>query len=118
MQLIQCYPVSDPHQIRPDPSHDCITDQGQGGGQAIEDSVVLGIALTNCTPEDLESRLQLFEEVRKNRASVMQIFSNAGQDEAEKIHKDAAKFIPAETVPSKPHSPMCLHPKIQTMEQN
>jgi salicylate hydroxylase len=56
--------------------------------------------------------------VRKNRASVMQIFSNAGQDEAEKIHKDAAKFIPAETVPSKPHSAMCLHPKIQTMKQN
>jgi salicylate hydroxylase len=118
MQLIQCYPVSDSHQIRHAPSHNCITDQGQGGAQAIEDSVVLGIALTNFTPEDLESRLQLFEEVRKNRASVMQIFSNAGQDEAEKIHKDAAKFIPAETVPSKPHSPMCLHPKIQTMEQN
>lgn len=35
----------------------------------------------------------------------MQIFSNAGQDEAEKIHKDAAKFIPAETVPSEPSPP-------------
>ena len=31
----------------------------------------------------------------------MQIFSNAGQDEPEKIHAEAAKFIPAETVPSK-----------------
>jgi salicylate hydroxylase len=35
------------------------------------------------------------------RASVMQIFSNAGQDEPEKIHAEASKFIPAETVPSK-----------------
>ncbi|PMD63654.1 salicylate hydroxylase [Hyaloscypha bicolor E] len=85
-----------------DAAHPMLPHQGQGGAQAIEDSVVLGIALTNCTPEDLESRLQLFEEVRKNRASVMQIFSNAGQDEAEKIHKDAAKFIPAETVPKTP----------------
>jgi salicylate hydroxylase len=65
--------------------------------------VALGIVLTNCTPEDLESRLQLLEKIRKNRASVMQIFSNAGQDEAEKIHADAAKFIPAESVPSKSH---------------
>ncbi len=31
----------------------------------------------------------------------MQIFSNAGQDEAEKIHADAAKFIRADAVPSK-----------------
>lgn len=31
----------------------------------------------------------------------MQVFSNAGQDEPEKIHAEASKFIPAETVPSK-----------------
>jgi salicylate hydroxylase len=74
--------------------------QGQGGAQAIEDSVALGIALTGCTPSDLEARLKVFENVRMNRASVMQVFSNAGQDEPEKIHVEASKFIPAETVPS------------------
>lgn len=31
----------------------------------------------------------------------MQVFSNAGQDEPEKIHAEASRFIPAETVPSK-----------------
>jgi len=76
-------------------------DQGQGGAQAIEDAVALGIALTNYKPGTLESRLQLFEEIRRNRASVMTIFSNAGQDEPEKIQMEAAKFIPAEDVPSK-----------------
>ena len=30
----------------------------------------------------------------------MQIFNNAGQDQAQKIQKDAAQFIPAETMPS------------------
>lgn len=78
-----------------------VEDQGQGGAQAIEDSVALGISLTGCTPEALEKRLQIFEEVRMKRASVMQIFSNAGQDEPEKIHVEASKFIPADTVPSK-----------------
>lgn len=32
---------------------------------------------------------------------MLQICSNAGQDEAEKIRNDASKFIPADTVPSK-----------------
>jgi salicylate hydroxylase len=77
------------------------SDQGQGGAQAMEDSVALGIVLTCCTREALEKRLQLFEEIRMKRASVMQVFSNAGQDEPEKIHAEASKFIPAETVPSK-----------------
>lgn len=39
----------------------------------------------------------------------MQIFSNAGQDEAEQIHRDAAKFIPADTVPSKSYYPFHLN---------
>jgi len=33
----------------------------------------------------------------------MAVFSNAGQDEPEKIHVEAAKFMPAEDVPSKSH---------------
>jgi salicylate hydroxylase len=53
------------------------------------------------TPEDLVSRLDVYEKVRRNRASVMQQFSNAGQDEPEKIREEAAKFIPVEKVPSK-----------------
>jgi len=75
-------------------------DQGQGGAQAIEDAVALGIALTNYTPGALEERLQIYEDLRRVRASVMAVFSNAGQDEPQKIHAEAAKFIPAEEVPS------------------
>lgn len=78
------------------------TDQGQGGAQAIEDAVALGMVLTHCKPEEVEERIQIFQDIRIKRASVMQIMSNAGQDEAEKIQKDAAKFIPADEVPSKP----------------
>lgn len=78
-------------------------DQGQGGAQAIEDGIALGIALSNLPsnePDVIERRLGLFGKIRINRASVMQIFSNAGQDDAEKIREDAGKFIHADTVPS------------------
>jgi salicylate hydroxylase len=61
----------------------------------------MGIVLLNCTPALLEKRLQLYEEIRIKRASVITIFSNAGQDEPEKMHAEAAKFIPAEKIPSK-----------------
>lgn len=69
------------------------TDQGQGGAQ--------GIALASAEPKDVETRLRVYEDIRRNRASVMQIFSNAGQEEPELIREEASKFIPADRVPSK-----------------
>jgi salicylate hydroxylase len=70
------------------------TDQGQGGGQAIEDGAAIGALLSNITTlEDLPKRLQMFQDVRRSRASAIQIFSNAGQDEAAKIIKDAQPYV-------------------------
>ena len=63
----------------------------------------MGIAMSGATPDQIPERLAVFEKIRKNRASVMQIFSNAGQEEPEKIHEEASKYIPADTVPSKFH---------------
>ncbi|KAK2630263.1 hypothetical protein QTJ16_001083 [Diplocarpon rosae] len=85
-----------------DAAHPMLPHQGQGGAQAIEDSVALGIALVGCTPSNLEKRLRVFEGLRMQRASVMQIFSNAGQDEPEKIRLEAARFIPTASVPKTP----------------
>ena len=78
-------------------------DQGQGGAQSIEDGAAIGVLLKNLTvtPDDstvklddeIEKRLEAFVVVRLKRASVMQIFSNAGQDEAEKIREDASRLL-------------------------
>jgi hypothetical protein len=69
-------------------------DQGQGGGQAIEDGAAIGALLSNITTlDDLPSRLQMFQDIRRSRASAIQIFSNAGQDEAAKIIKDAQPYV-------------------------
>ncbi|KUJ19579.1 salicylate hydroxylase [Mollisia scopiformis] len=85
-----------------DAAHPMLPHQGQGGAQGIEDAVALGMVLTNCTLDTLGERIGIFEDIRIKRASVIQIFSNAGQDEPEKIRRDAAKFIPADTVPKTP----------------
>jgi salicylate hydroxylase len=78
-----------------------VVDQGQGGGQAIEDGGALGALLSHIKSiEEIPQRLLLFEKVRKNRASAMQMFSNAAQDEASKIEASARPFVNG-PIPSK-----------------
>ena len=94
-------------------------DQGQGGAQSIEDGAAIGILFSRLPPfttaDDLDKkiaeRLQGFESVRKDRASAMQIFSNSGQDESEKIRDEAMKFLKdGATVPSESPSVCRWHP--------
>ncbi|KAH6664859.1 salicylate hydroxylase [Halenospora varia] len=90
-----------------DAAHPMLPHQGQAGAQAIEDGTALGIALSNCpdnTAETIGERLKVFERIRKNRASALQIFSSAGQDETEKMAEEAAKIIGKENVPREFHS--------------
>ncbi|KAK7964253.1 hypothetical protein PG988_011227, partial [Apiospora saccharicola] len=76
-------------------------DQGQGGAQSIEDGVALGILLSGAaTAEEVVSRLELFESLRRNRCSAIQILSNAGQDEADRVRDAASKFLPIEDIPA------------------
>jgi 2-polyprenyl-6-methoxyphenol hydroxylase-like FAD-dependent oxidoreductase len=79
------------------PAHNFLTvgvDQGQGGGQAIEDGGALGALLSHIKSlDEIPKRLRLFEEIRRNRASAMQMFSNAGQDEAAKIKEAARAYV-------------------------
>ncbi|KAH8898945.1 salicylate hydroxylase [Thozetella sp. PMI_491] len=79
-----------------DAAHPMLPLQGQGGAQAIEDGVALGIALAGASPDDVPSRLAIYEAIRKNRASVIQVYSNVGQDEAHRIQHEAAKYLPAD----------------------
>lgn len=75
-------------------------DQGQGGAQAIEDGVALGIALCGVTDgAQIPGRIAAWETIRRVRGSVVQVFSNAGQDEAELVQREAAKFISLAQVP-------------------
>ncbi|CCF40830.1 hypothetical protein CH063_11297 [Colletotrichum higginsianum] len=84
-----------------DAAHPMLPHQGQGGAQAIEDGVALGVCLSNVTSgADVPERLEVFERIRRNRASAVTIFSNAAQDEAEKIREAASRFVPADRIPS------------------
>lgn len=57
-------------------------DQGQGAGQAIEDAAALSVVLPRGTdPADVAERLQLYKEIRYERAHAIQDYSRqAGKD--------------------------------------
>ena len=65
------------------------TDQGQGGGQAIEDAEALQVVLPlGTTPASIPERLKGAQEIRYERASLIQGYSRSkalGPREGEKV---------------------------------
>jgi 2-polyprenyl-6-methoxyphenol hydroxylase-like FAD-dependent oxidoreductase len=60
-------------------------DQGQGGGQAIEDAASLAVMLGRGTPrEEIPEKLKLYQKCRQERANRIQQYTRlAGRDTAE-----------------------------------
>lgn len=59
-----------------DAAHPFLPHQGQGGAQAIEDGVTLGVLLPlGTTPSQIPDRLKLYVEARYDRATLVQQFS-------------------------------------------
>ena len=70
------------------------TVQGQGGGQAIEDGAALGILFDQLKDTSaIEKRLQLFEQVRRNRGSALQILSSTNPPVSQATRDIAAGYI-------------------------
>ena len=83
-------PISSERFWRPDSD----IDQGQGGGQAIEDAGALSVVFSELMSKDcIHDRLRIYQEVRKNRAASIQVLSNAGQDEPEKVEAEARQYM-------------------------
>ncbi|KAJ5454130.1 uncharacterized protein N7458_005086 [Penicillium daleae] len=81
-----------------DAAHPMLTFQGQGGGQAIEDGAALGILFDQVHEKGaIEERLQLFEQVRRNRGSALQILSNTNPPASQSVRDAAAAYLPAGT---------------------
>lgn len=71
------------------------TVQAQGGGQAIEDGAALGVLFDQLhDKETITARLRLFEKVRRNRASSVQILSNTSPPAPQSVLNAAAKYLP------------------------
>ncbi|KAL2840531.1 FAD/NAD(P)-binding domain-containing protein [Aspergillus pseudoustus] len=81
-----------------DAAHPMLPHQGQGGSMSIEDGGALGevfSGLPSEPPEDeIRRRIALFEKIRHRRASVIQIMSNAAQDQIWRVHDRIRPYMP------------------------
>lgn len=69
----------------------------------MEDGAALGITLQGvATREEIEERLELYQEIRRTRASVVQVLSNVGADECHLVYDDLKEFLAEKDIPSKP----------------
>ena len=69
--------------------------QGQGGGQAIEDGAALGVLFDQFHEKGaIEGRLQLFEQVRRNRGSALQILSSINPPVSQRVRDAASAYLP------------------------
>ena len=79
-----------------DAAHPFTPHQGQGAGMAIEDAASLAVMLPSGTaPEDVPSRLQLYNMARYERSHAIQHFSRLmGQDEKDRTERiDMQKYL-------------------------
>lgn len=75
-------------------------DHGQGGAQGIEDGLALGLVMHGATDvSQMEERLCLFEKIRRNRASSIQVMSNTPYDEP--MPPELAEFLEGQPLPGK-----------------
>ncbi|KAK1987594.1 FAD binding domain-containing protein [Colletotrichum cereale] len=83
-----------------DAAHPVLPHQGQGGAMALEDGLALGIVMSGATDaSEVEKLLEMYEKIRKGRASVIQIISNIGRDGSNLDENELLKFMPKEDIP-------------------
>ncbi|EFQ25885.1 FAD binding domain-containing protein [Colletotrichum graminicola] len=83
-----------------DAAHPVLPQQGQGGAMALEDGLALGIVMSGATDaSDVEKLLEMYEKIRRNRASAIQILSNVGKDGLLYDENELSKFMSKEHIP-------------------
>ncbi|EED16358.1 salicylate hydroxylase, putative [Talaromyces stipitatus ATCC 10500] len=94
-----------------DAAHPMLPFGGQGSNQAIEDGGALGYLLRDVDNHaEIASRLALFEQVRRKRASRVQILSNARVGQEKTVEEELKKYAdpPGSAVPTS-HAERTMH---------
>lgn len=63
---------------------------------------MLGISMLGArSRNDIESRFGIYQDVRRDRASVIQILSNIGQDLVQQLQNEVLPYLDKDKIPSK-----------------
>ncbi|KAK7751978.1 hypothetical protein SLS62_006121 [Diatrype stigma] len=76
----------------------------------MEDAAALGIVLQGVSsPREIEKRLDLYQDIRRNRASAIQILSNVGSDQCHLVHDDLKEFLAEPDIPRLGKIDLCVN---------
>ncbi|KAH6618439.1 hypothetical protein C7974DRAFT_474297 [Boeremia exigua] len=77
-----------------------ISDQGQGGAQALEDAATLGTLFpADTSTEQIGERLKTYNSIRYEQAVTILFMSRVGDEHREAVMKDLKQFIPDARMP-------------------
>lgn len=75
-------------------------DHAQGAAQGMEDGVALGLVMYGVTDRSqIKERLSIYDNIRRRRASSIQILSNFGYDQA--VSDELVQYLEGAPVPRK-----------------
>lgn len=110
----QCYLVSSTYLLRWVKLLMWSKDNGQGGAQGIEDGLALGLVLNGVTKvSQIGTRLEMYEKIRRNRASIVQILSNVGSDQD--VPEEIIEFMEGNPLPSEFYYYLTSIPTLQRL---
>ncbi|KAG9246621.1 FAD binding domain-containing protein [Calycina marina] len=82
-----------------DAVHPMLPHQAQAGAQGMEDGLALGLVMNGVTNiSQIEERIEIYEKIRRNRASSIQILSKVGSDE--ECPPEIVEFLDGKALPS------------------
>ncbi|KAL5337705.1 FAD/NAD(P)-binding domain-containing protein [Aspergillus crustosus] len=83
-----------------DAAHPTLPHQGQGGAQSFEDGAALGALFTqDTTPEQVPQRLELYNQVRYERAITVLFMSKTHDERRAQMLKELREYVPNAVVP-------------------
>ncbi|KAJ6142737.1 hypothetical protein N7471_002190 [Penicillium samsonianum] len=83
-----------------DAAHPTLPHQGQGGAQAFEDGAALGALFpSDTTSEQVSARLELYNEVRYERALTVMMMSKAPDERRAEMVDELRKYVPNAELP-------------------
>ncbi|KAK3933434.1 hypothetical protein QBC46DRAFT_230201, partial [Diplogelasinospora grovesii] len=60
------------------------------------------------SPDEVEKRLGLYEKIRRNRASAIQILSNVGQGQPHLVYEELKQYLREADIPTCSKDPRCF----------
>ncbi|WDK23674.1 FAD binding domain-containing protein [Colletotrichum graminicola] len=98
-----------------DAAHPMLPHLGQGGAQGLEDGLAIGLVMSGATKAEVPERLAVYQKIRHNRASAIQIMSNYGFDQ--KPPGEVLNYLEGQALPTNAEQTLDFNYRINPVQK-